>query len=352
MSPLNTTSTKNEIVTTTDASLNASLGPALSQTQFDVPLDDLTYFVAYVAPRIDFVLVPFGLSTCIVNTIVYWRLGFGESANITFMAMSAFNLIAWFIHLVKQILSAVEIIASMATLVVISTYSRGFAYVQIQLIIVYLSLERCICIMLPLKVRDILTPRRVILINVIIAIFGFVCYIPVWLNPRRLPWLYDPNPNLSQWDILSLTFIGIAVPASAEIVIVVCTGIMLHGINQSVKFRQRCATVRGSGTAKSVKRIKIMTRKDLKLTKVVVLLAMKNCISILPSLVGSFLRAVIPDMDWNKQYEGLYEMFYSLGMKSRVINCLTDIFVYYNASSKYRKQFRVLFSRSGFVKRS
>lgn len=242
-----------------------------------------------------------------------------------------------------------------------------FTYVPVTLATVYLSLERCICITHPFHVKHIFTPSRVIFINFAIAMFSVTCYISVWTAQRML-WLFDPSSNrtclhllVSPADIFSVAFVGMTLPVSAQIIVAVSTGVMLRGVNRLTTLRQRRETVWEPGMrfkhppvtlkANSVNRTKNLTSKDVKLTKVVVLLATKYCICNVPVLTISFFRALVPNMGVGDQYFNMFELLDSLAFECRVINCVTDMFVYYNVSGKYRKQIRVLVRRSGFVKK-
>lgn len=377
MTSWNRTNAITAIVTITAA----SVGPTYSRSQIHVSEAVLSHFITYILKPVNFLLSPLGVAASFVNIIIYCRQGIRESVNITFISLSSFNMIISFMFCVTEILhtigqfASIETVNMMSLLEVYLTYSRGFTYIQVTLITVFLSLERCICIMFPVGVKHIFTPRRVIIINFIIAIFGIACHTPVWVS-QGMHWVFDPSSNATRFEmwsshimpdveLFSITFNSFILPVFAQIHIAVFTGYMLRGLNQSMKFRHKCATARESVKSFSgkeeclsvttkvgfVERRKTMTSKDVMLTKVVVLLAVKYFIGNIPVLMISFLGILIPDIRFGKQHYNLYMMLYNLAFEFRVFNCMVDMLIYYKVSSKYRKEFLALFSKYGFFRK-
>ncbi|CAG5134896.1 unnamed protein product [Candidula unifasciata] len=240
--------------------------------------------------------------------------------------------------------------------------TQAFFYVLMTFVTVYLSAERCICII------------RVLIANAVVVLFGISCFSSAWAT-QGVQWTFDVGTNRTRLDIwvsdnrrdvelFNDACNGMALPVLAEIMILVCTGFMLQGIRDSTMFRQRNAKKETSQKslncrkdvcpaeikANIIKRTTIMSSKDLKLTKIVVLLAMLFFVCNLPVFVSSFLRTLIPEIRVYGRQNKLHALLYSLVLEFGVINCTANILVYYNASSRYRHEFKILFNRFGFTR--
>ncbi|CAG5132616.1 unnamed protein product [Candidula unifasciata] len=340
----------------------------------------LFYFVTYISTAINLILSSLGATANIINIIVYWRLGISESVNASFISLAVWTLISCCLSCLSEIIQAVDKFAPLADVNLLSLQyvylgnTKAFFYVMMTFVTVYLSAERCICIIFPLKVKEIFTSRRVIIANTVVVLFGISCFTPAWAT-QGVQWTFDVGTNRTRLDIWVSDnrrdvelFVdacnGMALPVLAQILILVCTGFMLQGISDSTKFRQRYTKKetprRGLNSredvcpaeikANIIKRTTIMSGKDLKLTKIVVLLAMIFFVCNLPVFISSFLRALITEIRVNKQHNKLHALLYSLVLEFGVINCTVNILVYYNVSSRYRHEFLMLFSRSGFTR--
>ncbi|CAG5132618.1 unnamed protein product [Candidula unifasciata] len=355
----------------------SSLSPANVGAQRDITEEALQVFNKYISTVLLTVLSPVGLVTNILNIIVYWNQGIKDNANITFLALSFWDLMHCFLLFLSEICFVLNILFPQASVyikpvtfqLVFLGHTRGCMYVLSTLVTVYLSVERSICIALPFRVKDIFTTPRVVLINLLIAVFGFACFSPAWAT-QGIHWVYDPRSNttlLQLWisvnrrdvDLFVDTLNGIVTPSVAQILISVSGWFMIQGINRSNKLRQNQTSVSKSLNVFTLNdqlhktlssrikftRDKTVTNKDIKLTKVVVSLAAIFFTCNLPVVVVAVLRAMIADIDIGKRLFSWYKALYGIVYFCGVINCSVNIFVYYNVSSKYRREFVALFCR-------
>lgn len=336
----------------------------------------LKFFNNYFTLVLLSVLSPLGVTTNILNIIVYWKQGIRENVNITFIALSFWDLLQCFLLLLSEICIIIErhfphpTVYFMSIQFVYLAHSRGCTYVLSTLATVYLSIERSICITLPFKVKDIFTTTRVVLINLIILTIGLVCFCPAWAS-QGLQWAFDPRTNrthLDLWlsddrrkvDLFVDTFNGIVIPIAAQLLITISGGLMAQGISKSNKFRQKSTDTWKPAhlfnlndelhtittTSNSSARGKTMANKDIKLTKVVVSLASIFFVCNVPVVLVAILRAIIPELDVGKTLFRWYILLYTIVYFFGLINCTVNIFVYYNVSTRYRRDFLALFCRN------
>lgn len=336
----------------------------------------LKFFNNYFTLVLLSVLSPLGVTTNILNIIVYWKQGIRENVNITFIALSFWDLLQCFLLLLSEICIIIErhfphpTVYFMSIQFVYLAHSRGCTYVLSTLATVYLSIERSICITLPFKVKDIFTTTRVVLINLIILTIGLVCFCPAWAS-QGLQWAFDPRTNrthLDLWlsddrrkvDLFVDTFNGIVIPIAAQLLITISGGLMAQGISKSNKFRQKSTDTWKPAhvfnlndefhttitTSNSSAQGKTMANKDIKLTKVVVSLASIFFVCNVPVVLVAILRAIIPELDVGKTLFSWYILLYTIVYFFGLINCTVNIFVYYNVSTRYRRDFLALFCRN------
>lgn len=340
--------------------------------------DVLFYFRSAVSIILTILIATVGFTANTFNIIVYYKQGFRDSVNITFMALSVWDLSLCFFCGVAAVCSLIDTyfplryFNTLPIKYVYVAYSRGFTYILATSVTVYLSVERCACVVFPLKVRGIFTTRRVILVNVSIVMFGLACATPAWAT-QGTQWVYSPADNIThlvlwisanrrQIDLFLDTFNGMALPILAQTVITIGTGLMIHGIKKSSRFRNKADNLRMSSSGYSSKnkslptpngkntnfpkRGNTMTNKDIKLTKVIALLTLIFFACNLPVVMNTFVRILFPEVDIGKQQQNLFELLIVIVYQCILVKSTVNIFVYYYASSRYKRYFFTLFGRT------
>ncbi|CAG5134898.1 unnamed protein product [Candidula unifasciata] len=348
----------------------ACAGKCLDTTVKIISDNVLIYFRTSVSIVLSILVSVVGVIANVFNIIVYYKQGFKDSVNITFMALSVWDLAICFLSGVTAVLFVIEVyfpipnynVGSIGFVYV--AYTRALMYILSTLTTVYLSCERCLCVLTPLKIKDIFTRPRTILVNVAIIMLGVASISPAWAT-QRTHWLFNPTNNITQlvlWlsanrrdiDLFIGTLTGMLSPIAAQVIITISSGFMIHGINKSSKFRNTTNLERSRKTYNSKNESKIagttfhktmnmMTNNELKLTIVVVLLTIIFFVCNLPLVMNVFVRVFFPEVDIGKPQENLYELLYSLVFQCVLVKSTVNIFVYYYASSRYRRDFLSLY---------
>ena len=138
---------------------------ATSQIVSDALLD--TCYKAITVVRAGFILL--GLFTNSANILVFWRLGFSSVSNISLFFLSVFDMMT--------IVTAAYTAACSNAFYTLVTFISGYALVVIahplhfsglamsSCITALISMERCCCIMLPMKVGASITEIRLMLLH-------------------------------------------------------------------------------------------------------------------------------------------------------------------------------------------
>ncbi|CAG5134803.1 unnamed protein product [Candidula unifasciata] len=320
------------------------------------------------------VIAVFGIVSNVINVVVYCRQGVKDSVTVTFIALSLWDFGNCFTSLLSIICFIIEshfpipTVNFLAIQYVYFGYTRGFTYILSTIVTMHLSIERCICLIVPFKVKEVFTKSRSILINAAIVIFSCACFCPAWAT-QGLQWEFDGrfnNSRLVLWisinrrdvDVFVDMFNGVVIPTIAQIVITISAVFMLSAVKTSAKFRLRSTGMSAvnegqSGTQVAVDsktdkkpntKDKTMSTKDSKLAKVVIMVAVIFFVCNLPVLIVAVARALVPKLDIGKTYNNLYHVAYILVYDFGLVNSSVNIIVYYLVSSKFKEVFLSLFT--------
>ncbi|XP_012945965.2 adenosine receptor A1-like [Aplysia californica] len=211
----------------------------------------------------------------------------------------------------------------------------------------FITFERCLCIVVPLKVKTIITPRRTKIIIISIYVVIAVLMTPLFLG-NRLEWVFDFTRNVTilkttftaERDMLdAITFLipGVFATTSSFIFVICCTIILTVKLNSKTKWRQVTA-------AKSARPAEGVGVKDQKVVKMVTFIAVIFIVCTLPSTLLFLYMMIDPSFRIDDRvYRNLYRALWSSSYLIETINSSVNIFVYLKMSSKYRAVFMETF---------
>ncbi|XP_035828101.1 neurotensin receptor type 2-like [Aplysia californica] len=139
------------------------------------------------------------------------------------------------------------------------TWPRSMFYDISSCTTVLVSLERCLCVVLPLKVNSLLTPRRVKMLLFLVWGVGLATYIPVF-SSQFLVWKSDLATNMTVLTV-GITSYRLKVETAHNIIntlflqtvcqvtVVVNTVVMTSGLNRSKKFQKHSGNMRTAETS-------------------------------------------------------------------------------------------------------
>ena len=154
----------------------------------DIPSWLFPLLMGYVSYATVIVAI-FGIPGNILVIVTYFRIGFAESINISYCALGVSDIlcvsfIAWnaicFIPAFAK--SGIPVVAR--DVVIFTGVSTSIKFIDITAwITAFISLERCLCVVFPLKIKNIVTHNRTV--RVIVAIFTLTA-IPLTANSYYL----------------------------------------------------------------------------------------------------------------------------------------------------------------------
>ncbi|GFN83091.1 chemosensory receptor a [Plakobranchus ocellatus] len=191
-----------------------------------------------------------------------------------------------------------------------------------------LSMERCLCIVIRLRMKKIFIRRRVIFLILAMAVYEIVF---VGLHIAKTGPPYSTNSMLKALYLLcSYSSISLACFA----VISISTIFLIIRLQRSLTWRKTTSTASGQTTS----------NKEAKATRCVVFICLLFIVCFFPNLFTIIFVSIYPTFNvWDPYF---YRLAYIICIGSflcQAISISANTLVYYIMSSKYRQVFRGLF---------
>ncbi|GFN94869.1 chemosensory receptor a [Plakobranchus ocellatus] len=307
-----------------------------------------------------------GLVGNILNIAVFVRLGFSEPSNISLTALAAADLVSLVLSIWIGLcywppfrdsgLPFNPLNLSLHT----GAGLRAHTIRTVACITAFISFERCLCILMPLKVKRIITPKFTKTAMFIIGIFTVVPYIVIYFRyyfawviyPHLNATILDIVPNNSKGAILMdqivMAICGVIQPIVSFVIVLVSTIFLIVQLRKIASWRKSVMSAGRRGQdnseAESAPNTAVAnagSSKEERLTKMVVVIATNFIVCFVPTCVffglvvfegfalfGSYRRKVVPVLLTSYLTES--------------VSASVNILIYYNMSAKFRSTLRLL----------
>ncbi|XP_005104394.1 probable G-protein coupled receptor 139 [Aplysia californica] len=320
-----------------------------SPSHYDIVSDEQWYIVQVVnVVVISGLLSLFGVVSNIINIVVFAKQGFQDSMNISLMGLAVSDLCSlvammWISICWNPLFYLSDLPFEPRDIMYLTGVTPRYLGVKISTFITaFITFERCLCIVAPLKVKMIITPARTKIIIISIYILMSILLIPFCLG-HRLEWVFDFTVNATvlkttytaERELLeAITYLTQAVFTTtlSFIFVICCTIVLVVKLNSKTKWRQATA-VKGDRAAKEV------GIKDQKVVKMVTLIAVIFIVGSVPPTLLFFYMLFDKDFHIDGAYRNLFLIVWSSSFLTETVNSSVNIFVYLKMSSKYRAMF-------------
>ncbi|KAK7005234.1 growth hormone secretagogue receptor type 1 [Biomphalaria glabrata] len=292
----------------------------------------------------------FGMASNFVNICVFIQQGLGSSINKSFFAMALSDLFRITTNHWMNVCSSPFI----------DTIDAPFVFVDIQyltggwptacanritlFITAYITVERCLCIALPLTIKKIITPGRTIFILIAIDVLNVLGLVPEYAS-AYFDWKYFPSKNRT---LLALAFRssrpqmqGIAFTVHAILLVIALLTVTLFTSVLVLQLRHY-SNWRHSAM-RTINQKSGLTKRDQKTVKMVITIATVMVVCYAPAVVLSLVSAIVPDFSVAGSQVNLFHAMWSFGFLLGIVNASINIFIYYYMSSSYREAFNQIF---------
>ncbi|XP_005100340.1 allatostatin-A receptor-like [Aplysia californica] len=294
----------------------------------------------------------FGTVTNIINIIVFVKLGFSDPVNVSLLGLTISDLgclvtLIWHNICYNPLFNEMDLPFDPIDVQYLTagwphvTFTRITAWIT-----AFITFERCLCIALPLKVKNIITPKRVAIVIVCLFIILIASVSPVYYVNRIGPKLSQKRnrtvigllftEDREEVEAISFAVNNVIVPFCAFFVVIVCTVTLVVKLRSKTKWRKETASAGKSDN---------FSGRDQKVTKMVMMISTLFIVCFTPVSVMFIGMTVEPELSIDGQYRNLFFILFSFGFILESTNSALNIFIYYEMSSKYRTVFNHTFRR-------
>ncbi|KAK0048630.1 short-wave-sensitive opsin 1 [Biomphalaria pfeifferi] len=296
-----------------------------------------------------------GIVANVINLSVFWEMGCHDSAGVTLISLTLSDLVSllilfWMGMCYNPLFTYSDVSFDTQSVVYLS---GGWLKIYISRvtswITAFLSLERCLCIAMPLRVRRALTKSRSVYINAGIFVVIF-CMLPPIYSTTWLDWQWFPDRNRT---LLGLDFssdrdhvydtvalVNVVLTYVSFFIILACTLLLVATLNKQLQWRNATS-----------KKLSSASSKELRVNKMIVLIALLFISFFFPGTVVLLVMVFVPEFNKGMFYNNLFTVVWAFIHILEAWNSSFNIFVYYHMSSKFRSilnyKFRCLRRSSG-----
>ncbi|XP_059158510.1 uncharacterized protein LOC131942633 [Physella acuta] len=291
----------------------------------------------------------FGIITNIINLVVFAKIGFKISMNLTLFALSSSDCLMGCCTIAYNICRISRIFPS-DSIIDYKVPQRGFAIARFiftdlsSIITIYLSIERCLCITFPFTFKTMFTMKQTYIIFTFIFIFLLAKNIPLfWTMCTQLK--FDEEKHLNRYvvcetalyfelvkahDIVSL----VTIPFVCQIAAGFCVVILSRALRKSSSLRLAVKTSSKHTSAK----VDSLSVKEKRPVKMILLLAVLYVPTSVPGFTLGWVRIMYPQIfQWLASGAfNLYTINNLCTILSNIHGSVT-IFVYITFNPGYRQ---------------
>ncbi|XP_012937356.1 neuropeptides capa receptor-like [Aplysia californica] len=302
----------------------------------------------------------FGIVANVINMVVYAKMGLTDPVNITLFSLAISDLLSlitlvWHAICYNPLFRYSDIPFESVEVDFLTAGWPHLIFSRItSCLTAFITVERCLCVTIPLKVKLLLTARRtrILILGMYFVLITSSC--PIYYT-TRLDWKFYPSRNRTLLghvfienretiERVSFALNNVFIPMASFATVAICTGILVHKLRVKSKWRES-TTAPGVGSSKNT------SLRDQRIVQMVIFLSAIFIVCFLPTTVA-FLAAAAMQPVYKLDGTGVMHLnsfivtlTFSFILES--INSSVNIFVYLKMSSRYKQVFNQLFRKVG-----
>ncbi|CAG5131713.1 unnamed protein product, partial [Candidula unifasciata] len=203
----------------------------------------------------------------------------------------------------------------------------------------FITLERCLCITVPLKVKEIITPKRTIAINIFVFLLMFCILSPAFYADRFGP-VSAPKRNKT---LIGLVFVedgqfiesicktmDVSVQLISFVIVSISTAILIQNLLRNTKWRMSMSKSSTSGSGQD------MGSRDKKVVRMVLSISCMFIVCFLPTVINYIVMFIFPSYSVKGRYSNTFRFVWALLKILEAVHSSATIFIYFKMSTKYR----------------
>ncbi|GFO38254.1 peptide receptor gpcr [Plakobranchus ocellatus] len=297
-----------------------------------------------------------GIIGNILTIIVYIKLGFSETIHMSYLALAVSDhciiiTTMWcsicYFPLIKMFLNRFQIATDVGLFANFTGVWPHFAFSKTTaLITAWISLERCLCVVFPIKVKLLITRSVTKLVLLIIFVIGCGPVVFAYIG-RKSEWRFDPLRNQTKFYIFgdgvkdlnllnrfAFVLYGVVYPVFSWVSVIVCTSFLIIKLRRSATWRKQ--NINDSPIHRDqVHERRIFTRTS-RVTKTVVIVAIIFIVCSFPISLNLFYSTFEREYSLNGNLRYLILLNASFILLLSEINSSVNIIVFSVMGTRFR----------------
>ncbi|CAL1530416.1 unnamed protein product, partial [Lymnaea stagnalis] len=306
----------------------------------------------YEIVNLEFLCIPialFGIVSNIINITIFYKQGLRYTVNIGLTGLAISDLgslvvIEWYNVCFNPFFAESGIPLVLFEFQHLTAGVPHLCFTRITgWITVYITAERCLCIVTPLRVKRLLTPARSALIICSIYAFTALTLLPEYMS-MYIDWKFYPESNRtllgliqnsSKQNLNGLTSFLYGVYMLVVFAAVgLLTAILVAKLKRKSLWRRAAASDANQSGA--------VSSRDAKAMRVVISIAISMIVLFTPSVLITIYTFVEPEFGISGALSNVFLVAWSFALLFEVVNSSFTIVLYFFMSSKFRKCFHEL----------
>ncbi|KAK6976796.1 neuropeptides capa receptor [Biomphalaria glabrata] len=299
---------------------------------------------------IDMCICIFGIVGNCTNIRVFVKQGLQKSVNLSLCAMSFSDLVGlvfqvWHNFCLNPYLELVDWPVDFMQIQVLTGGCPNVAMTRITgWITMYITMERCLSVLMPLKIRRIVTFKRTAVILVFCYLINLSVFVPLYAADY-MDWINSPSVNRTKLGVArygNSATIGLVMNVGhfylsvlSFLFVVIFTAVLVVALKKKTKWRLGATSDREQHEA--------LTSRDNKVVGMVIMVAIVLILCYSPGVLCSIVEICIPEFTLNSKLENLYHVVWSVCFVCNSVNASTSVVVYYTMSTKYRSTLQEIY---------
>ncbi|KAK0051138.1 growth hormone secretagogue receptor type 1 [Biomphalaria pfeifferi] len=285
----------------------------------------------------------FGIVGNCLNIVVFLKQGLRMSVNMSLFAISVSDLIGlifqvWHNFCLNPYLELADLPIDFLSVQILTAGSPNIALSRITCwITMYITAERCLSILLPLRIRNVVTFKRTVVILLFCYSLNLSFYLPIY-SANYLSWTFYPSINRTKLaftgtsNTLVVSFIMNVSHFYLSVIAFICnvifTAILVVSLKKKSEWRRSATFVGDQNEA--------LTSRDKKTVTMVIVVAAILIVCYSPGVTSCFVEIFVPDFYIFAKQKNVFHVIWSFCFMFHSINASINVIVYYKMSSKYR----------------
>ncbi|KAI8786118.1 FMRFamide receptor [Biomphalaria glabrata] len=296
-----------------------------------------------------------GIVANIVTIIIFIQNGIVDSVDVTLAALAISDVGALITSQFYNIminpwsLSVQFPFETFEVVTLVSFFPHGYFIRVSGLITSYAAFERCLCVVFPMKVKNLISCKKSMVINVTIFILS-ITNICTPYNFLYFDWVFTPERNSTVLRVVtrenyaepishSYLYSDVFVPYFTFSVLITCTVTIAITLNRSARWKTSFSSEKTGKAAKKA------TLKELKVVRMLTVVSAIFIVCLIPLSATLTAVAFVNDLSILGPYFKVARLCYSVSFMTETVSSTMNPFVYFKMSSKYRRGFLKLFGK-------